>query len=67
MRAPTRFLPPLLLALPALLATAPARADLVIGAPRLDREGGLADVGGEMVLYGALFADGFEIGSTQRW
>ena len=41
-------------------------ADLVIGAPLFSRDG-IADVGGEMVLYGALFADGFEIGSTQRW
>jgi hypothetical protein len=41
-------------------------ADLVVGAPWYDAPG-IADVGGQLVLYGALFADGFELGSTQRW
>jgi len=40
--------------------------DLVVGAPWFDG-GGLADVGGEVVIYGSLFADGFEIGSTGHW
>lgn len=40
--------------------------DLVVGAPWFD-EGALADVGGEVVIYGSLFADGFEIGSIGRW
>ncbi len=38
-------------------------ADLVIGIPYRDLAG-VADVGAETVLYGALFADGFE---TQNW
>jgi hypothetical protein len=41
-------------------------SDLVIGAPRYDA-GGIANVGGEAVLYGALFADGFEITTSGRW
>jgi hypothetical protein len=41
-------------------------ADLAIGAPRQDGNGG-DNVGAEVVLYGALFADGFEIGSTTFW
>lgn len=42
-------------------------ADLAIGAPHYDQPGPHADTGGEMVLYGALFADGFEINATARW
>jgi hypothetical protein len=38
-------------------------ADLALGAPR---EGGSA-VGGEMVLYGALFADGVDNGDASFW
>ena len=41
-------------------------ADLVIGVPYHD-EPGFFDVGGEVVLYGALFADGFEVESPIRW
>jgi hypothetical protein len=41
-------------------------ADLVIGVPYHD-EPGFFDVGGEVVLYGALFADGFEVESLVRW
>ena len=41
-------------------------ADLAIGIP-FDNEGGLTDVGAEIVLYGALFADGFETESTVMW
>ncbi|HEV8580785.1 MAG TPA: FG-GAP repeat protein [Thermoanaerobaculia bacterium] len=40
--------------------------DLTVGTPWED-EGGIADVGAETVLYGALFADGFENGSTSFW
>jgi hypothetical protein len=41
-------------------------ADLAIGAPFED-ENGLVDVGAEYVLYGGLFADGFDTGSTSLW
>jgi hypothetical protein len=41
-------------------------ADLVLGSPWED-ENGIADVGAETVLYGALFADGVENGSTTFW
>ncbi len=41
-------------------------ADLVSTVPLWD-EGGLADVGAESVLYGALFADGVETGNTSLW
>ena len=40
--------------------------DLAIGAPD-ENENGLADVGALVVLYGALFADGFEVGTTVLW
>jgi hypothetical protein len=42
-------------------------ADLAIGDPGFDQSGGLFDTGGEAVLYGASFADGFELGSALRW
>jgi hypothetical protein len=45
-------------------------ADLAIGVPRYDAPGAV-NVGGEAVLYGApvgaLFSDGFELGSVARW
>jgi hypothetical protein len=41
-------------------------ADLAIGAP-LEDENGIADVGAETVLYGAIFGDGFESGNTALW
>jgi hypothetical protein len=41
-------------------------ADLAIGAP-LEDENGVADAGTETVLYGAIFADGFETGATDLW
>jgi len=41
-------------------------ADLAVGAPGFN-VGVFGDVGTEIVLYGSLFSDGFEIGSTQRW
>ena len=40
--------------------------DLVIGVPN-DDEDGLFDVGSEVVLYGSLFADGFESGFANYW
>ena len=40
--------------------------DVAIGAPTED-ENGVADVGAETVLYGALFADGVESGNTALW
>jgi hypothetical protein len=40
--------------------------DLAIGAP-YDNEHNLADVGTLMVLYGSLFADGFESGTASYW
>ncbi|HEV8632566.1 MAG TPA: FG-GAP repeat protein [Thermoanaerobaculia bacterium] len=40
--------------------------DLAIGEPRED-ENGLENVGDEFVLYGALFADGFETGAANLW
>ena len=41
-------------------------ADLAVGSPWED-QGGIADVGAETVLYGALFADGVETGTTSLW
>ena len=41
-------------------------ADLVVGSPWYDTIEN-ADVGIEFVLYGSLFSDGFETGSTARW
>jgi hypothetical protein len=41
-------------------------ADLAVGSPR-ESENGIADVGAEVVLYGALFADGVESGNTALW
>jgi hypothetical protein len=40
--------------------------DLAIGAP-LEDEAGIANVGAVTVLYGSLFADGFESGNTSFW
>jgi len=45
---------------------ADGHADLAIGAP-IEDENGLADVGSETVLYGALFADGVETANTAFW
>jgi hypothetical protein len=42
-------------------------SDLAIGSPGFDRIAPLFDAGAEAVLYGAGFADGFELGSEQRW
>ena len=42
-------------------------ADLVIGAPYYNLFGVAVDAGMEVVLYGALFADGFEAGYIQNW
>ncbi|HEV8239387.1 MAG TPA: FG-GAP repeat protein, partial [Thermoanaerobaculia bacterium] len=41
-------------------------ADLALGSPLEDQDG-IADVGAETVLYGALFADGVETGNTSLW
>jgi hypothetical protein len=41
-------------------------ADLAVGAPGED-EGATPDAGGQALLYGALFADGAEGGSTNAW
>jgi hypothetical protein len=41
-------------------------SDLVVGAP-FESEDGLSNVGTTTVLYGALFADGFETGSFSFW
>ena len=41
-------------------------ADLAAGAPWEDA-GGLADVGAEIVAYGALFADGFGTAAADQW
>jgi hypothetical protein len=41
-------------------------ADLAIGSP-LEDENGVVDTGAETVLYGALFADGFETGDATLW
>ena len=41
-------------------------SDLAIGAP-FENVDGLADVGTETVLYGALFADGFATGDADLW
>jgi hypothetical protein len=40
--------------------------DLAIGAPFED-EGGFFDVGAEVVLYGSLFANGFDNGDPGFW
>ncbi len=42
-------------------------SDLAIGVPRYDWSQDVPNIGAEAVLYGALFADGFEVGSTDRW
>ena len=42
-------------------------ADLVVGAPYNDLFGVALDAGMEVVLYGSLFADGFEAGWLQNW
>ena len=42
-------------------------ADLAIGAPDHDSAAPVVNAGGELVLYGALFADGFELGALWRW
>ena len=42
-------------------------ADLAVGAPHYNAPGPIVDTGGAMVLYGALFADGFELAWTGRW
>ncbi|MEO8275130.1 MAG: FG-GAP repeat protein [Thermoanaerobaculia bacterium] len=42
-------------------------ADLVLGTPFRTVEGIGIAAGGEIVLYGALFADGFELGSSFSW
>jgi hypothetical protein len=42
-------------------------ADLAIGDPAFDRLAPVYDAGGQAVLYGAGFADGFELGSALRW
>ena len=42
-------------------------ADLAIGDAGYDQPGAIGDTGGEAVLYGALFADGFGVESTDRW
>ncbi len=41
-------------------------ADLAIGVPSFDTASA-TDAGAATILYGALFADGFEVGSTGRW
>lgn len=45
---------------------ADGHADLVIGAPHEDVSG-VANVGAATVLYGSLFADGFETGDASQW
>jgi hypothetical protein len=40
-------------------------ADLAVGVPFNDVGG--SNAGAAFVLYGALFADGFELGTVQRW
>ncbi len=45
---------------------ADGHADLAIGVPGEDANG-IVDAGGETVLYGALFGDGFESGLTTQW
>ena len=45
---------------------ADGHADLAVGAP-WENDFGIADVGAEAVLYGALFADGAESGNTNLW
>lgn len=42
-------------------------SDLAIGVPRYDWSQDVPNIGAEAVLYGATFADGFEVGSTGRW
>ncbi len=41
-------------------------SDLAIGVPRYDLQG-VANAGAVAALYGALFADGFELGALDRW
>jgi hypothetical protein len=41
-------------------------SDLVVGAP-FESEDGLSNVGTATLLYGALFADGFETGGLGFW
>jgi hypothetical protein len=41
-------------------------SDLAVGVPN-ENQNGIADVGAETVLYGALFADGFETANTLQW
>jgi hypothetical protein len=45
---------------------ADGHADLAIGVPGEDQNG-IVDAGGEAVLYGALFGDGFETANTLQW
>ena len=45
---------------------ADGHADLAVGAPLEDVDE-LSDVGAEMVLYGSLFADGFDTGDASLW
>jgi hypothetical protein len=45
---------------------ADGHADLAIGVPGEDQNG-IVDAGGEMILYGSLFGDGFESGLTTQW
>ena len=40
--------------------------DLIVGLPYLDLDG-MLDAGGEVVLYGSLFSDGFESGAMGAW
>jgi hypothetical protein len=42
-------------------------ADLAIGVPRYDWSQEVPNIGAEAILYGALFADGFEVGTAGRW
>ncbi len=44
-----------------------SHADLVIGTPYYDVGGVAGDVGLQVVVYGSLFADGFEAGAMQNW
>jgi len=41
-------------------------ADLVVGMPKMDLPGA-KEAGGELVLYGSLFSDGFESGDRSAW
>ncbi len=42
-------------------------ADLVIGAPYSNQSAGLIDTGLEVILYGGLYADGFEDAASGFW